>query len=251
MKTKLISLSGIILLVCAMAACSGGKAPSEAAQPADNSPVVNLPGTFTFNLPCQVKFINPEKPGKALLFLWLHGGVRDQKIHNFFKHPNHYDNCAADDSIVNYLEREGIKAVALLPMCHKADVKRCVTWDECYDDVSKMVNDFIVQGMVDGERVYLAGSSDGGRGVWDYASKHPDMFAAAISMSCSEPCEVSIPVYFYNTADETDCTDRVKQLKAQGATIIEYRYCPQYKHGGDAALCDKQLLDRFFGHVKR
>ena len=35
---------------------------------------------------------------EALLFLWLHGGVRDRKIHSYFKHRNHWDNCAADDN---------------------------------------------------------------------------------------------------------------------------------------------------------
>lgn len=252
MRTKQLLLLVAAVLAVALTACGNQSQTAVAAEVTEiQSAVVTLPGTFTFNLPCQIKFIHPDKPGKAIMFVWLHGGVRDQKIHSFFKHPNHYDNCAADDSIINYLERKGIKAIALLPMCHKADLKHCVTWNECYEDVNQMIGDFIVQGLVDPSRIYLAGSSDGGRGVWDYAADHPDMFAAAISMSCSEPRVVSIPVYFFNTGDETDCTERVKELKTQGATLMEYRYCPNYDHGGDAALCDNDLLDRFFAHVKK
>ena len=207
-------------------------------------------GTFTYNLPCQIMHIHPEKPGKALLFLWLHGGVHDQKIHSFFTHPNHYDNCAADDSIVQYLERHGIKAVALFPMCHRADLTHCIKWSECWDDVRVMIDDYVDKGLVDPQRIYLAGSSDGGRGTWDYAAEHGDVFAAAISMSCSEPRVTQVPTYFFNTADESDCTMKVAELRLQGANILVYEYCSEYEHGGDAARCTDQLLNEFFSHVK-
>ena len=59
----------------------------------DTVMVATLPAdTLTYNLPCQIISIHPEKEGKALLFLWLHGGVHDQKIHSYFKHLNHWDN---------------------------------------------------------------------------------------------------------------------------------------------------------------
>lgn len=212
-----------------------------AAMPAD---------TLTYNLPCQVISIHPEKPGKALLFLWLHGGVRDRKIHSYFKHPNHYDYCAADDSVIHYLRRHDIKAIALLPMCHKADSTQCVYWDACYDDVKHMIDNLVNKGLVDARRIYVAGSSDGGMGAWNYVAHHPEMFAAAISMSCSEPQMTSVPTYFYNTADEKDCTQQVADLKRKGANILDYRHCPQLRHGGDATLCTDELLTEFFSHKK-
>lgn len=214
-------------------------------------PAVVLPrGTFTYNLPCQVTYIHPERSGKALLFLWLHGGVRDQKIHSFFIHPNHYDNCAADDSIINYLDRHGMKAIALLPMCHQAHLDHCVKWSDCYSDVRHIIDDYLEKGLVDASRIYVAGSSDGGRGTWDYVAEHPEVFAAAISMSCSEPRFTTVPTYFFNTGDEDDCTERVEELRQQGANILEYVYCPQFRHGGDAALCNDTLLQEFFSHRK-
>ena len=211
------------------------------------------PGTqsFTFNLPCRVININPEAPGKALMVVWLHGGVHDRKIHSFFTHPNHYDNCAADDSIINYLQRHDLKAVVLLPMCHRADNEQCLRWREVYDDVKVMIDDQVRQGLVDANRIYLAGSSDGGRGTWDFVAEHPGVFAAAISMSCSEPRLCSdTPVYFFNTASEVDCTDAVAKLREQGGDIPVYEYHGEYKHGGDAACCDEALLTRFFGHQR-
>ena len=204
--------------------------------------------TFTYNLPCQVININPQIEGKALLFLWLHGGVHDFESHSYYKHPNHWDNCAADDSIIHYLQANNIKAIALLPMCHKADKNSCVAWRDCYDDVHYMIEVYIGKELVDSERIYVAGASDGGRGTWDYVAEHPKLFAAAISLSCSEPRVTSVPTYFFNTSRETDCTQLVETLKQQGSNIIRYQYCPQFKHGEDAAMCDKELLDEFFSY---
>lgn len=203
-------------------------------------------GEFTYNLPCKVVSIHPEQPGRALLFLWLHGGVNDQPKHSFFTF-NHFDCCAADDSIISYLDRHHIKAIALMPICHKATSNQCVHWRDCYDDVKHMINDLVGKGMVDPERIYLAGSSDGGVGTWDYA-QHSDVFAAAISMSCSSPRHCEIPVFFYNTADERDCTADVEQLRREGANIVEYKYGAHYKHGDDAAECTDALLTRFFSY---
>lgn len=206
--------------------------------------------TATYNLPCQVININSQREGKALLFLWLHGGVHDLKIHSYYRHPNHWDNCAADDSVIHYLQSHHIKAIALLPMCHKADKASCVVWRDCYDDVRHMIDEFVGKGLVDPERIYVAGASDGGVGTWDYVAEHPELFAAAISLSCSEPRVTSVPTYFFNTASETDCTELVKSLKLQGSNILRYQYCPQYRHGGDAAMCDEELLDEFFSHKR-
>ena len=212
--------------------------------------VTSLPeGEYTNNLPCRLISINPQKPGKALLFLWLHGGVHDRKSHDLFREANHLNYCAADDSIVNYLKRHGIKAVAMFPVCHRAVEPNCVDWLDCYDDIKHMIDDLVDKGIVDSDRIYLAGSSDGGAGTWDFASTHPEVFVAAISMSCSMPRQVAIPVFFFSTGHEGDCTERVEPLVRHGAPI-QYKYCPQYKHGGDAAECTDALLTKFFGLKK-
>ena len=243
MKHYNLFLAILAALFVAMVCSAGRPAGTTVA----SAPAVD---TFTYNLPCQVINIHSELPGKAIMLLWLHGGVRHRAIHSYFTHPNHWDNCAADDSIVNYLNSHNIKAVALLPMCHRADAEGCIAWRDCYADVKVMIDEYVSRGLVDPARIYLAGSSDGGRGAWDYAAEHPEMFAAAISMSCEEPRMVSIPVYFFSTAAEGDCSEQVAVLQAQGATIVEYEYCREMGHGGDAARCTPQLLDRFFAHRK-
>lgn len=213
-----------------------------------NTEVVLPEGEFTYNLPCRVVHINADKPGKAIVWLWLHGGVRDYKKHDFFEF-NHLDCCDADEIILKYLKDNGIKAIALFPVCHKANNPEPVTWIDCYDDVKHIINDYVNKGLVDTKRIYVTGSSDGGRGTWDYAEHHPEMFAAAIAMSCSEPRKVDIPIYFFGTSDETDRSEEIARLIEQGVNV-KYKYCPEYKHGGDAAECTPELLQEFFSYTK-
>ena len=236
-RFKLISLAGLCGLVVALAGC----------RTQQNGALTMPQGEFTYNLPCRVVNIHTEKPGKAVLFLWLHGGVHDRSKHDLLA-KNHLDLCAADDSIVNYLGRHDIKAIALFPICHKAWMSECVVWKDCAKGVRHMIDDYVKKGLVDPERIYLAGSSDGGVGAWDYAAEMNDVFAAAISMSCDEPRMSSMPVYFFGTKSENDCTAQVDSLKQQGCNVY-YKYCPQYRHGGDAAECTEALLKHFFSNT--
>ncbi|MBQ1723897.1 MAG: hypothetical protein II034_08885 [Muribaculaceae bacterium] len=204
-------------------------------------------GEYTYNLPCRVVNLNTDQPGRAMLVVWLHGGVHDQAKHDLFT-KNHLDMCAADDSIVHYLDRHKIKAIALMPICHKASLPTCVTWKDCAGEVRHIINDYVSKGIVDPERIYVAGSSDGGDGAWDYAADLGDVFAAAIAMSSETPRMTSTPVYFFNTASEPDCTAAVDSLKRKGCNVT-YKHCPQYRHGGDAAECTDQLLTHFFSNT--
>lgn len=205
-------------------------------------------GEFTYNLPCRVVYINSDKPGKAIVWLWLHGGVSDYPKHDFYSF-NHLDCCDADEYIMQYLKESGTKAIALFPVCHKANIPHAIKWKDCYDDVKRIIDDYANKDLIDLNRVYITGSSDGGRGVWDYAEQHPEMFAAAISMSCASPRRVNIPMYFFSTSSEGDCTKQIDSLAQEGVNV-KYKYCPDQKHGGDAIECTPELLKEFFSHTK-
>mgnify|MGYP003310779406 CR=1 FL=1 len=232
------------VLALLFASCNCGKSGETVA------PEVVLPeGEFTYNLPCKVVNINTDKPGKAILLLWLHGGVHDRPKHDMFYHPNHFDCCDADEYILQYLKDSGTKAIALFPVCYKSNLPNTIKWKECYDDVKSIIDDYANKGLIDTNRIYVTGSSDGGRGTWDYAEMHPEVFAAGISMSCAQPRIVNIPMYFFSTGDEGDCTEAVAKLVEQGADI-KYKYCADQVHGGDAIECTPELLKEFFSHTK-
>ena len=79
---------------------------------------------------------------------------------------------------------------------------------------------------------------------------HPEVFAAAITMSNANPIMVTVPTYFFSTADEGDCTEKVKDLQAKGSNILKYKYCADQPHGGDAIECTPELLKEFFSYTK-
>lgn len=253
MKTRLFLTMFIVSLLSACCNCKSttGDIGMKNGKDTVVKVVEALPeGEFTYNLPCKVMNIHPEKDGKALLFLWLHGGVHDQKIHSFFKHPNHFDYSAADDSIIAYLKKHDMKSIVLMPICHKADVTGCVAWKDCYADVLQMIDDYVNKGLVDSSRIYIAGGSDGGRGTWDFVADHPERFAAAISLSCAEPRKSTVPVYFFNTGAEQDCQSEVDRIKSEGGKILIYKHCPELGHGKDEVKCTEKLLKEFFDHKK-
>lgn len=206
-------------------------------------------GEFIYNIPCKTVYIHQELAGKSIMFLWLHGGVHDSTMHDIFE-TNHFDCCAADDSVLNYLQKKNIKAVCLFPVCHKSEIFHGVAWRDCWSDVKSMVDAYVDKGLVDPDRIYLAGSSDGGTGTWDYAEAHPEVFAVGLAMSCGRPRRTSLPMYFFNTRREMDCTAKVDTLVSEGYNI-RYRHCPEYKHGGDAAECTEAFLDEYFSHVRQ
>ena len=211
-------------------------------------------GEFVYNLPCKVVNIHQEQEGKALLFIWLHGGVHDRQRHDLLDTnpldcPSHLDCCASDDSVLNYLMEKNMKAVALLPVCHKTEIPNCVSWRDCYGDVMRMIRDYVDKGIVDRKRIYLAGSSDGGVGTWDYLQMSEHVFAAAMPMSCGNPRKTTIPVYFFNTQAEPDCTQQVDMLNQQGSNI-EYKHSPAKWHGRDDIEVTHEFLDKFFSNSK-
>lgn len=211
--------------------------------------IVTMPeGEFIYNIPCKVVNIHQEKEGKSLLFIWLHGGVKDRSMHDLFE-TNHLDCCQADDRVLNYLQENSIKSIALFPICHKAKPNNCAVWKDCYSDVMRMIRDLVDKGVVDDKRIFLAGSSDGGAGTWDYLQMNEHIFAAAMPMSCSNPRKTSIPVYFFNTKQETDCTQQVESLNRQGSNI-EYKRVDTW-HGGDDIECTDSFLDRYFSNKKK
>ena len=156
--------------------------------------------------------------------------MRDGKFHDL-SNFNHLDCCNADDSVLNYLQEKAIKSIALFPICLKANDYHCVRWIDCYNDVMKIVGDYIDKGVVDPKRIFLAGSSDSGKGTWDFLQNGESRFAAAMPMSCEDPARTTIPVFFFNSQQEQSFSTQVELLNRQGSNI-EYKHSLAPKHGG-------------------
>ena len=248
MKTILFSF---LIVATLLFSCNNGKSEKQSFH-RDTIVVhdtVLAEGTFTYNIPCKVVNIHPELPGKAMLVFWLHGGVNDQKRHNFYAWEHHMTWVKADDDIIMYLQQTGKKAVFLNPICYKADIPHCIRWIDCAGDIKHMIDDYVRNGIADENRVYLLGSSDGGSGTWDLVEQHGEWFAAAMPLSCSRARKTSVPVYWHNTKSEGDQSAQVEALNAQGCHIV-YEYHSDVTHGGDEIVCDEKHLDKLFSHVR-
>ena len=210
-----------------------------------------LDGEFIYNLPCKIDYINQDQPGKSILVFWLHGGVKDQGSHDLLSNYNHIDKARdlGYNGIRDYLRNSKTKAIYIAPICHKAVRKDCVRWIECDKEIKRIIDDYTTKGIIDDNRVYVLGASDGGVGTWDLIEKHPEWFAAAMPMSCSSPRKTSVPVYFHSTRAEGDAAAKVNSLNAQGCNI-QYQYHGDVQHGGDQIACNEENLKKLFSHVR-
>lgn len=251
----LYGYSLVVLLLCHFfTSCTSNNSSAEKV-PNDTIYVhdtVSIGGSFIYNLPCKVEYIHPEKSGKAILLFWLHGGVHDQPAHNLLNAANnHIDQWrnTAHNAFSEYLKSNDIKAVYVTPICHKAEVNHCVRWIDCWNDIEKIMDDYVDCGIVDESRIYIAGCSDGGAGVWDFIEYHGNRLAAAMSFSCGSPRMTTVPVYYSSTSAEGDKTSIVNDMKAKGANI-QYTFVPG-KHGEDEKLTlFGSYLKAFFDNVK-
>ena len=207
-------------------------------------------GEYIYNIPCKVIVVHPELEGKALLMLWLHGGVHTPKAFTLLDSTSCSRYTTVPDTMKSYFERTGTKAIMLLPVCKHANTTDLQTWPDCWVDVKTMIDAYVDKGLVDKSRIYVSGSSDGGTGTWQYVAQHPDVFAAGIALSSSRYQEnTTIPVWWFTTADEADCTEKAKQLKASGIQV-EYKHCGDAKHGGDQREITDELMDKLLSIKK-
>jgi predicted peptidase len=113
----------------------------------------------------------------------------------------------------------------------------------------------------DAARVYLTGLSQGGRGTWEIAAKHPDRFAA-IAPVCGfgDPASIApkvkgIPVWaFHGQKDDVvppkSTTDIIDALKALGADATATLYPNANHNSWDQAYRTEKLGEWFLAHVK-
>lgn len=85
--------------------------------------------------------------------------------------------------IVNYLERNNIKSVVVVPQCDKNHF-----WNDSDSKASsatkQLIDKLIADNTnIDSKRVYIFGASSGGSGVWRMISDYPDTFAAAMAVA--------------------------------------------------------------------
>lgn len=168
----------------------------------------------------------------------------------YFDAPGSTENNAyADDSIISYLEQLNEKAIFIKPLCYKANIGHAILWRDCSADVVALINDYIKNGVVDPHRVYVAGTSDGGTGTWDFVHTYQNLFACGIAMSTGYSQKTSVPVYWSTTKSEGNHSLDAQKYQALGC-LVYYEHYSNEPHGGDQKRISKELISKVLMYKK-
>lgn len=114
-----------------------------------------------------------KRTGGGALVLYLHGGTSKGADN---ERPVQEPGVRA---ISSYLAAQRIAAVVIVPQCPKER-----SWGGAMNDVLKaLIDEHILQGEADAERIYILGGSMGGTGTWSMLSACPGLFAAAMPVA--------------------------------------------------------------------
>ena len=131
--------------------------------------------------------------------------------------------------------------------------------------VMDVLNQLIASGIVDTNRIYIAGSSMGGFSTYAFITQYPDLFAAAAPMAgAADISKMSawagkVPIWiFHGGADPTVPVEGDRavfaKLKEMGVDPSTYKYTeyPGVGHPSwDKAFAEPDFLKWFFEHKKK
>ena len=170
-------------------------------------------------IPYRKAEISSSTDGKFALVIYLHGG--SSKGTDNIKQLNE----KGIDSIGNYLLKNQIKSILLVPQCPTDK-----TWDGTLKTVIKsLIDSYTAKSEVDRQRIYMLGGSMGGTGTWSILSAYPNIFAAAMPVAgnpsrCDASNVATTPVLtVMGTMDKIMSIETVKsfaeQVNALGGNI--------------------------------
>ena len=192
-------------------------APSiaETIEPSDT--FVEKKGVFTYNnQKIQYLLIFPAKytqtTDKWPMILFLHGSsLRGQNLDLVKEYgPTWFAE-----------QRNDFPFVVLAPQCSDND-----NWDNKADVLAALIDDVLKKYRINEDKVYLTGTSMGGRGTWTVACQHPEYFAAIAPLAAARPKipdswnqrMLSMPVWAFHGEKDT-----VAPLKDDKAIIDSLR----------------------------
>jgi len=221
---------------------------------------------------------NMAKGAKYPLFLVMHGmGLRgtdnEQQLargaylfiqpENRVKYPciALYPQAPSTGAFVQSSDGEQASASQWKTMLDEGSTKTLVL-SEYGNLVMDIINDLIKQGIVDTDRIYIAGSSMGGYSTYGFLAAYPDMFAAAAPMAGGLDLRTidkwagKVPIWiFHGGADPAvplEFSHRVvARLKELGVTNYRYTEYPGMGHGiWDMCFAEPDFLEWFFSKSK-
>ena len=182
---------------------------------------------------------NYDPVRKWPLLLYLHGGMgRGNDIEKMKWYPV-VKMCYTNDSL---------PFIVLSPQCPEGE-----TWTD-HEMLIALLDKIISEYAVDTKRIYLAGYSMGGGGVWFLAYMHPERFAAIAPMSSIgnklwASRLKNIPIWVFHGGQDrlipvAETHEMVEAIKAEGGNI-RYSIMPQRGHSPPSIEEHEELFDWF------
>lgn len=227
-----------------------------------------------------------DKTKQYPLFVFLHGRG-DRGTDNRAKMFNSRGLFTGPQSIVSPNGQSQFESIVIIPQCSdKTPNEEWAHWignspeqpfvglgkDGSYNQHRKpsmsgaaaleLIDSTIRSYAVDVSRVYLTGTSMGGFGAWEFATRRPDLFAVVVPMAGFSDTNTAekikdIPIWvFHGNEDENNpvqgsrnMSEKLKGLNAE----IKYTEYPGLNHGQSfvEAWKNTEILPWMFSKVKR
>ncbi|MDQ0885885.1 putative peptidase [Paenibacillus sp. V4I9] len=112
-------------------------------------------------------------------------------------------------------------------------------WGLEYHSMIDLVNEIIINYRIDSDKIFVTGFSMGGNGTWDFASRSPELFAAAVPISGYFDTDKAmllkdVPIWAFHCEDDdivpvSRTKDMVKALIGIGGNV-KFTYYHGLKH---------------------
>lgn len=182
------------------------------------------------------------------IIVFLHG-IRERGTGGFIQKEGMFGTI-----VKQYLKP--IPGVVLLPQCRPEKYWSDPTMEQM---VIRAIEQTVEEFETDAKRIYLIGVSMGGYGVWHLASRHPQKFAALVSICGGSPVVKGerfspiaerigeTPVWLFHGAEDkivpvSESREMVKALEARQTNVKYSEYAGVGHNVWLNALTEKQLL---------
>jgi len=225
----------------------------EVMKPTDNTFFIEKRNTFTYNeKSLQYLLVFPvsytQTTDRWPLILFLHGSSERGQDLNLVK--NYGPSWLAE-------QREGFPFVVLAPQCPQEE-----EWADNPDILVALLDDIFKKYRIDQDRVYLTGTSMGGKGTWYLASCHPEYFAAIAPLAAKPSIPdawkkqfISMPIWAFHGGRDPICPLKddeamINALRMQGGaprlTIL-----PDQGHYIAGIYKNSELYDWFLTNIRQ
>lgn len=187
---------------------------------------------------------------QPILVIYLHGGTaRGNDNEAQLKE-------AAVGVIYKYLQSHGISAAMIVPQCPVGG-----GWtNQLRRVVNELLKNFVKEGKVDANRIYVMGGSMGGTGTWCQLSYYPDFYAAAMPVAgnpadCDAVNVATTPVLtVMGTSDNIMSITTVEafrdEVETKGGTIrLDMEQGWTHANTCEQSYTDERL-DWLFSHIR-